>query len=111
MNFISMILSWINLISFIILAQGIRIISGKYTPIFVKEKLEGTMLQSWRKIRFIACVLEAIGFYSFTLSENLNLDVKIKLIISIAGLILMFIGGIITIRNNIKKIGRWSSSI
>ena len=111
MDFISRILSWINIVSFIILLEGVLIISEKYTPIFAKEKLEGETLKSWRNIRFLACIILSIAFYSFTLSRNLNLNINIKLGINIIGLILILIGEIITIRNNIKKIGKWSSSI
>lgn len=111
MNFINIIFNWVNLISFIILAEGIFIVIGKYTPIFAKKKLEGKMLQSWRNTRFFACVISAIGFYSFTFSKNLHLDVKIKLLINLIGFALIFIGVIIKIINNIKKIGKWSSSM
>ena len=111
MSFISNIFSWINLISFIILYEGILIINGKYTPMHAKKKLEGKDLKSWCNIRFYACVIMAIGFYAFTFSENMNLDVRIGLIINIIGLILIATGQIIIIRNNIKKIGKWSSTI
>ena len=111
MNFINMILSWINLISFIILAEGILIFSEKYTPVFAKKKLEGKKLKSWRNIRLLSCIILAIASYSFTLSRNLNVDVNIKLGINVIGLILFIIGEVIRIRNNIKKIGKWSSSI
>lgn len=111
MNFINIIFNWGNLISFIILAEGILIVIGKYTPIFAKKKLEGKMLRLWRNTRFFACIISAIGFYSFTFSKNLHLDIRIELLINLIGLALIFIGGIIKIINNIKNIGKWSSSI
>lgn len=111
MKFINNIFNWSNLISFIILTEGILIVIGKYTPIFAKNNLEGKMLQSWRNTRFFACVISAIGFYSFTFSKNLHLDVDIELLINLIGLALIFTGIIIKIINNIKKIGKWSSSV
>lgn len=111
MTFINTIFSWINLISLIILFKGILIIYGKYTPIYIKKKLEGKKLQSWRNMRFFSCIISSVGFYSFTFSNNFHLNIKIELLINIIGLLFIFMGLIISIINNIKKIGKWSSSI
>ena len=111
MSFINNIFSWINPISFIILSKGIFVFYGKYTPIHAQKKLEGKLLQSWRNIRLFSCIISSVGFYSFTFSKNFHLDVKIKLLINIIGLVLIVIGETISIINNIKKIGKWSSSI
>ena len=111
LNFINTIFNWVNLISFIRLSEGIFIIYGKYTPILVKGKLEGGKLQSWRNIRFIGCVILSVGFYAFTFSKNLHLEVNVELSINIIGLILIFTGETINIVNNIRKIGKWSSTV
>lgn len=111
MTFINSIFSWINLVGLIILFEGIFIISGKYTPIYAKKKLEGEKLQSWRNMRFFSCMISSLGFYSFTFSNNFSLNVNIELLINIIGLFFIFMGANIAIINNIKKIGKWSSSI
>ena len=108
MIFLKSISNWFNLLSIILLFQGISILSGKLTPIFAKKKLEGKTLESWRKIHFFGYVISAIGFYCFTISKNLHLD---EVIINSSGVILIFIGTIIKIVNNKKKIGKWSSSM
>lgn len=111
MTFINSIFSWINLAGLIILFEGIFIIYGKHTPIYAKKKLEGKKLQSWRNMRFFSCIISSVGFYCFTFSNNFHLNVKIELLINLIGLFLIFMGAIISIINNIKKIGKWSSSI
>jgi di/tricarboxylate transporter len=111
MNFIKSIFSWINIMGLICLIESILIITEKYTPIHVKEKLEGKELKTWRNTRFFAYIILAIGCYSFTFSKNLHLDVLLKLAINLVGLALMCIGEIISIRNNITKIKKWSSTI
>ena len=111
MKFIESIFSWINIMGLIYLIQSILIITGKFTPIHVKGKLEETELKEWRKTRFFAYLILTIGFYSFTFSNNLPTDDLLKLIINLVGLVLVFIGEIISIRNNITKIKKWSSTI
>lgn len=112
MNFINRIFDWINILSLIFLIEGFLVITERYTPIYVKDKLQRTnILKLWRNTRFISCIIKAIGFYCFTLSENLLVDDYIKLIITLVGLVLIFLGIFISIRNNITKLGKWSSSI
>lgn len=107
MNFINMIFDWINILSLIFLIEGFLVISKRYTPIYVKDKLQGTnILNIWRNTRFFTCMIKAIGFYCFTLSKNLLVNEYIKLIISLVGLALIFLGIFISIRNNITKLGK-----
>lgn len=103
MSLTTMIFSWVNLFIFIILFEGIFTIYEKCTPIYAKNKLEGKVLKSWRNIRFFASVIISIGFYCFTFSKNLDLNINIKLLINIIGLVLISIGEIIKIVNSIKK--------
>ena len=111
MNFIKSIFSWINIMALVCLIESILIITGKYTPIHVKGKLEGTELKKWRNTRFIAYIILTIGWYSFTFSKKLPIDNLLELVINLVGIVLLCIGEIISIRNNITKIKKWSSTI
>jgi len=94
-----------------LLIDSILLKTEKKTPKYAKEKLEGKELEVWRKTRVSAHITMALGFYAFTFTENLPLDVMIALSINIIALFLIFGGQFISIRNNIRKIGKWSSTI
>jgi predicted transporter len=111
MTFFSIIFQWINIVGIYLLIDSILLRTEKKTPKYAKERLEGIELDLWREARFFAHITMAIGFYAFTFSENLPLDVMTALIINIIGLFLIFLGQFISIRNNIRKIGKWSSTI
>lgn len=111
MTFLSSIFQWINIIGIVLLIDSILLKTEKKTPKYAKEKLEGKELDIWRKNRIFAHIAMALGFYAFTFSDNLSLSVIIALSINIIGLILIFGGQFISIRNNIRKIGKWSSTI
>ena len=111
MTFMSSILQWINIIAIFLLIDSILLKTEKKTPKYAKEKLEGKELDIWRTTRFYAHILIALGFYAFTFTGNLPLDVMIALSINITALFLISSGQFISIRNNIQKIGKWSSTI
>ena len=67
MNFIESIFSWINIMGLVCLVESIMIINGKFIPIHVKGKLEGTELKEWHKTRFVAYIILTIGLYAFTI--------------------------------------------
>lgn len=111
MTFFYDISQWINLLAIFLLIDSILLKTEKKTPKYAKMKLEGKKLEIWRKTRVFAHITMAVGFYSFTFTENLPLDVMIALSINIIALFLIFGGQFISIRNNIQKIGKWSSTI
>ena len=111
MTFMSSIFQWINIVGIYLLIDSILLRTEKKTPKYAKEKLEGKELDIWRTTRFYAHIFMALGFYAFTFTENLPLDVMIALSINIVALFLIFGGQFISIRNNIRKIGKWSSTI
>lgn len=110
MDFILRTSQWVNLIGLFLIADSLLILRGKRTPPRVLENLEGNELEVWRRTRFKGHMIMAAGFYSFTFSENLPLDVRIALAMNLTGLGMLLIGQLISIRNNIRKFGRWSST-
>lgn len=111
MTFLSSIFQWINIVAIFLIIDSILLKTGRKTPKNAKEKLEGKELDIWRTTRFYSHISIALGFYAFTFTQNLPIDDIIALSINIIALFLMFGGQFISIRNNIKKIGYWSSTI
>jgi len=90
--------------------EAYRVYTQKSVSAKVKEKIQGEKLQVWCISRIYANIISAVGFFSFSLSEILPVDVTIKLIINVVAITLFSIGPIISIRNNIKNLGYWSST-
>ena len=111
MTFISSIFQWINILAIFLFIDSILLKTEKKTPKYAKEKLVGKELEIWRQTRVFAQIAMAFGFYAFTFTQNLPIDVMIALSINIIALFLIFGGQFISIRNNIRKIGKWSSTI
>lgn len=111
MPLFNMISQWINIIGLYLIIDGILLYSRKRTPKYAQERVAESEMDNWRRIRTFAHIMMAFGFYIFTFTRNLPMEAVIAFFINIVGLLLIFAGQIISIRNNINKMGKWSATI
>lgn len=111
MPLFNMISQWINIVGIYLIIDGILLCTRKRTPKYAKERVAESEMDTWRRTRTFAHIMMAFGFYTFTFTGNLPMDDVIAFSINICGLILIFAGQIISIRSNIKNIGKWSATI
>lgn len=97
---------WIDLFAIIIMINGIRIFTGKYTPYRVIKKLTGDKLKNWRTTAFIGDIVLSIGLYCVTISYNLRTIISYTGYFSFIALFLMISGIVIQLINNKKHIGK-----
>lgn len=111
MPLFSMVSQWINIVGLYLIIDGILLYRGKRTPKYAQERVSESEMDAWRRTRTYAHIMMAFGFYTFTFTRNIPMEAVIAFFINIAGLLLIFAGQIISIRNNINKMGKWSATI
>lgn len=111
MPLFNMVSQWINIVGLFLIIDGILLYTRKKTPKYAQERVAESEMDPWRRTRTFAHFMMAFGFYTFTFTRNLPMEAAIAFFINICGLLLIIIGQIISTRNNINKIGKWSATI
>ena len=106
-----MISQWINIVGLYLIIDSALLYTRKRTPKYAQERVAESEMETWRRTRTFAHIMMAFGFYTFTFTENLPVEDVIAFSINIGGLILIFAGQFLSIRNNINKMGKWSATI
>lgn len=110
MNVFQWLGQWIHIVALYFIIEGILIAKRKKIP-FRVQSLEVSEQNMWRKWRVLGNFSWGIGIYIHHTVENITVSHVMFLIIFSLGTILSFLGLFSIIRNNIKHLNSWTSTI
>lgn len=103
-------LQWVHIMGLYLLIEGICIGKEKKTPFRIKS-LEALEQKEWRKWRVFGNFSWGIGLYVHHAVENVVFSAGLHFLLFTIGIVLSFLGLFLIIRNNIKHINSWTSTV